>query len=364
MGKRELLIAAAFVVMGMVAWRLTAPPPPGGVRPFSLDTLAEIWRNRNTATGGRASVTTDGVLPVSDTLTEVRLANLVAVDVRGEARADIAWTLQVDTTGPSDAAAHRTAELTRFTHDEIGPVLALGTRSPEDVPRAGTLTLRVPSRLTVRVETARRTHIAAVAGVRLENLVGDTTLTSVAGSIDGAHGNGDLTIDDSRDVTLTLAGSRTTIRRSHGAVALTARNGETRIEQATGRVDADTINQRLTIIEPAREVRVGGVGGEITIERPRAAVDVDARRSHVQALLDRAVPITVFSAEGEVTLSLPDHVPISLDVEADTGRIDATAIGLTPIDRDGRSRIIRTVDEASRVAVRGDRSGIVIVRMK
>jgi hypothetical protein len=127
---------------------------------------------------------------------------------------------------------------------------------------------------------------------------------------------------------------------------------------------AEATNQHLTIEESLGDVRVGGVGGEITIERPRRAIDVDARRTRVTLLLDRPVPATVFSAEGSVTLTLEDVSHISLDVIADAGKIDAQRVGLTPIDRDGRSHLVQAIDGAARVAVRGDASSIVIVPRK
>lgn len=362
MGKRELLIIAAFAVLGVVAWRLTAPPAPPGGRSFSLDTLAEIWRDRNSPRlAGHAVVTTHGTIAVTAALVEVRLSSVFEVTVEGGERTDIAWSLDAEASGPTDEAARQTAERTRLQHDDLGTVVAMSVRGPEDAPRTSRLTLHVPSRLAVRVESARRTHISSVAGVRLENLVGDVDLTHIAGVIDGAHRNGQLSIDDSRDVTLALIGSTAVVRRPLGTVSITARNGSTRIEQPAGPVVAETTSQHLTIVESGGDVRVGGLGGEITIERPRSAIDIDARRTRVALRLDHAVASTVFSAEGGVTLTLDDVSLVSLDVISDRGKIDAQRVGLAPVDRDGRSHLLQPIDGAARVAIRGEGSSIVIV---
>jgi hypothetical protein len=365
MGKRELLIVAAFVVFGVVAWQLAAPPAPEGGRRFSVDTVAEIWRNRNRpGLAGHATVTTRGTIPLAPDVTELRLSNLFAVVVEGTDRGDVAWTLESLADGPTDDAARQTAERIVLQHDALGAVLALSVRGPEDTRRTSTLTLQVPARVVVRVESARHTTITSVAGVRLENLVGDTTLRQITGAIDGGHRNGDLTIDDVHDVALTLVGSTAVLKQPRGTVEVNARNGSTRIEAPAGRVTAEVNAQHLTIVDSAAAVRVGGIGGEITIERPRAAIDVDARRTHVAVALDRAVTTTIFAAEGDVVVSVGDVSTMSLDIAADAGRIDASGVGLAAVERDGRSALTQVVDNAPRVAIRGERGGIVIAPMK
>jgi hypothetical protein len=365
MGKRELLIVAAFIALGAVAWQLTAPPAPAGSRRFSVDTVAEIWRNRNTPRqAGHGVVVTSGTLPLSAEIAELRLSNLFAVVVEGTDRADVAWSLEAEATGPTDDVARATAQRLALQHDDMGSVLALSVRAPEDTPRTSTLTLQVPARLLVRVESARRTAITAVAGVRLENLVGDTTLRRVTGAIEGGHRNGELTIEDVEAVTLTLVGSTAVVTRPRGPVDVNARNGSTRIDAPAGRVTAEVNSQQLTIVDPAAAVRVGGIGGEIAIERPRAAIDIDARRTRVTVALDRAVPLTVFAAQGDVTVTVDDVSRVALDVIADSGRIDATGVGLAAVERDGRSMLTQAVDNAPRIAIRGERNSIVIAPVK
>jgi hypothetical protein len=365
MGKRELLIVAAFVALGVVAWRWTAPPAPADSRPFSVDTLAEIWQNRNRPRpAGRAVVTTRGSLPLSPNVTELRLSNLSAVVVTGAERADVAWALDAEATGPTDEAARALAETLTLRHDDMGSVLAVSVRAPGEMPPASTLTLEVPARMLVRVESARRTLVTSVAGVRLENLVGNTTLRQIAGAIEGGHRNGELTIEDAQDVTLTLVGSTAIITRPRGPVDVNARNGSTRLEAPAARVTAEVHSQQFVVVEPADAVRVGGIGGEITIERPRGAIDVDARRTRVTATLDRAVPLTVFAAEGDVTVMVDDVSRMALDVVADSGRIDARGVGLVAVERDGQSVLAQAVDNAPRMAVRGERNHVVIAPVK
>ena len=126
MGKRELLIVAAFAVLAVIGYRLTSPPSESTSAGFSLDTLAENWRNRNTPGGrGHATVTSAGRIIVPGAVTELRLADLSSVHVVGESRTDIEWTLIVEATGPDDDAARRLGEGTSVRHEDLGRVLSL-----------------------------------------------------------------------------------------------------------------------------------------------------------------------------------------------------------------------------------------------
>lgn len=363
MGKRELLIAATFIVLGVVAYRITAPSGEAD-RGFSLDTLSEIWRNRNT-TGqrGHASTTTSGQIPIGPEVREVRLAGLTSVEVQGEPRQDIGWTLTVEATGGDAVAAQGRADGTTLRHDALGTVTALSVRSSSDAPRTTALVLRVPSHLLLRVESARQTTIADVAAVRLENLVGDVTVRRPGIGLTGSHRNGALLLEDAGEVSLTLIGSEAVTRRTRGATSINARNGSTLVDASIGPITVESGSQHLTIVEPHADVRATGIGGEITIERPRSHVDIDARRARIALSLDRATPATIFSTEASVTLTLPSE-PVHLDVVSESGSIDASAVPIAAIEEHGDSRLVAGTNESVRIAIRSQRSSVVIAPAK
>jgi hypothetical protein len=359
MGKRELLIIAVFAVVGVALYGLVAPPAPANGPGFSLSRLTEAWRNRNVPPA-RATVTTAGVLPATAALGELRLAGLVTVNVLGENRDDVVWTLTVETNGQDEAAVRRAAESTTLRHDDLGDVLALSVRSVGDIRQSSTLDLKVPARLVVRVESARNTRIMGVAEVRLENLVGDTDVRRVAGLVSGAHRNGKLIVDDVGEVNLTLVSSEATILDVRGGTSLSVRNGETRVERGRGAMTVEMNSQALTVVEPFGDVRVSGVGGHVTLERPRAAVNVDARRTRVDLAIDRAFPATVFTTESEVSLTLAPGAPVALDIVSESGTIDAGAMSV-PVDTVAQDqRLVHAFGNAARVAIRTQRSAVVI----
>ena len=282
------------------------------------------------------------------------------VNVVGEVREDVAWTLVVETNGADEAAVQRTAETTSLRHDDLGDVLALSIRSTGEMRQSSTLDLKVPARLVVRVESARNTRIAGVADVRLENLVGDTDVRQVAGSVSGAHRNGKLHVEDVGSVNLTLVSSEASLIAVRGETSLSVRNGTTRVERGRGAMNVEMNSQTLTVVEPAGDVRASGVGGHIMVEHPRAAVNVDSRRTRVDLTIDRAFPVTVFTTEADVHLTLAPDVPIVLDVVAESGSIDAAALSL-PVERlEAEHRLVHTFGTDARVAIRSQRSAVVI----
>ena len=74
MGKRELLIAVGFLVVGLVAYQLAAPPPKEGEHGFSLTRMFSEMRREIRGNPSRASVKLTGTLPVAEAITELRLA--------------------------------------------------------------------------------------------------------------------------------------------------------------------------------------------------------------------------------------------------------------------------------------------------
>jgi hypothetical protein len=248
--------------------------------------------------------------------------------------------------------------------DDVGDVLSLSIHAPPDSHQTSTLTLHVPSRLAVRIESARRSTVTGVGAIRLENLVGDVTLRDIAKSVGGSHRNGELTVQNVGNLALTLTGSRATITRVQGAATLNARNGQCRLVDSLGAVTIEANAQTLVIEAPASTVRVSSIGGETTIERPQHDVHLDGRRTKTTVLLDRAVPVTLFTTEATATLTLAGALPIALDVAAMSGEIDAAAFELTSEELDGNARLVHAFGTTARVAIRNQRGKIVIAARK
>ena len=367
MGKRELLIIAAFVVVGVVVYQLSAAPPAEGGRRFSLATLMDRFREESVGRRASATVKTDGTIPLDASTSEARISSVARVTVRGESREDIGYTLNVEAWGPDEATAHQTALRTTLTTDVIGTVLALRANAPREGRQVVSLEVRVPARLKVRVEATQggaRLHASGLSDLQLD-ASGEVRLTGITGSVSGTHRNGVLAIADSASIDLALQNSEATFERTRGT-RITTRNGHCRITDATGAVEITTQNDEVRLVAPRGPVRVTGSGGSLEIESPGDAVHVDTRRTSVDVTLARAVPLTILTTDEPLRLLLRDTPSFQLDaIATEGGTISAEPLGVTTETTNEERRVRHTVNSGSiPVALRNRRGTIVISEAK
>ena len=364
MAKRELLIVALFGAAGLAAYQLLAPPSTGSGPGLSISGWLERARS-----GGRgpavASISREGTFALPEGITTLRVSRVSAVVVRGESREDAAYQLTVEANGPDDAHARAAAERVTLTRDAVGLALSLTVEAPRDARLAGALTLQVPDRLAVIIEGARSTEVAGLAGVTLERVVGDARLSDLAGSVTGSHRNGELSVNGAATVALNLIETSAAFTGIRDRIRLTARNGESRIDASPAHVEIDGTGHTSRLVESAGPVRIFGTGGEIHLTHPRGAVHVDVERAAVTLAADAAVPITVFTSERRVRLTIGRDLAVSLDARTlDDGTIDAAALGVTPeITSDG-ARVFLPRPDVPVIAIRNQRGAIEIAETK
>jgi len=371
MGKRELLIVVAFVAVGALLYRLTAPPVRQD-RGFSLGRLIDEIRADIRSDATSATVTHASTIEVPATLEEVRLSGITGqIVVTGEERADIAFELEVQSTGPDEQTATEYARRTVLVEDDLGETLGLRVSYPPEARQNTAITVRVPQRLRVRVEggssRGNSGEFRDIGSLRLEGVIGEVTAERIAGEVSGSHRNGRLMVTDAGSVVLTLLGSRAEISGVREHISLNASRGETRISGSTGPVKIELSNTELTIEENEGGVEVGGSGGQVDIVDPRAEVTVDVRRSEVTVTLARPVPVTVITTDEPLRLLLDGPPSIVVDaVITGNGDLIAEEFGLTATEgQDERSLMHAFGKEATvRVALRNRRDDIVIRNRK
>lgn len=369
MGKRELLIIAAFVVIGGAAYQLTAPAPMGDEPRFSFSRLMNTFRREVRGNRATASTTTRGTIPVTAALDEARISGMTAVTVTGEHRRDIAYEMTVEATGPDDVAAREAAAGTTLVEDDLGPVLALRPRQPRQGRQMVRLTLIVPTNLKLRIEGGSAGTAVAVSDVRavqLDAVVGDTRLQRISGAVTGSHRNGALVIADAGTIAMSLVLSKATIADARGTVMLSARGGRCEMNAPAGTVELDLNNEDVVIARPAGFVSIGGSGGRVTISDPQQDVKIDVRRTEVDVSLSRAVALTALTTDARLRLQLGEPLPaITLDAISLYGAVDASAVALTPDAAEQETRLHHTFGSGSgSVSLRNERGEIVIGRMK
>src|SRR5690242_2847991 len=109
MGKRELLLIAAFVVVGAIVYQFTAPPPAEGERSFQPGQLIEHVRRAIAGNRASAELVTRSSYPVHADVSELRFDQLrsASLTVIGEARSDIDAELHVHSNAFDDQEAQQ-----------------------------------------------------------------------------------------------------------------------------------------------------------------------------------------------------------------------------------------------------------------
>ena len=369
MGKRELLIIAAFVVIGTVAYQLTAPDPRPGERGFSFSGLVNELRREVRGNPANARDRREGTFTIPESLAEVRLSGTIhKVTVVGESRGDVADDLTVDSSGPDEATALNYAKRATFKSDDLGDILSLRLGYPNEARQTTALLLRVPSRLTVRFEpgAARNVNVSDVHAVHIEGGSGDITIVNVPGTVTGTT-RGDLILQDVGATLMTLRNTKAKVIRPRGLTKITAVGGECTIEHALGPIEFEQTNgAEVRIVAPEAPVRMTGNTGDVTVTDPKKDVAVDVRRAEIDVVLSVPVTVSALGTDEMLFLTLADHLAVALDAAAtDGGTIDAKDFDLTPQIRDQESKLTHTFGKGTaRVLLRTQRGEIVIRKRK
>ncbi len=131
MGKRELLLIVAFVIVGSGRLPGHRAPAGPGERSFSLGRVIESIRREVRGNRASAEKTTTSTHPLDAGATELRI--VVArgeITVTGEDRGDIAAELQVHSNGYDEAEAEKLAGETVLKIDRAGGRMTAGLWIP------------------------------------------------------------------------------------------------------------------------------------------------------------------------------------------------------------------------------------------
>jgi hypothetical protein len=364
MGRRELLIALAFVVVGIVAYQFGAPPARAG-QGFSLARFFTTAREKLQADRAQASYTQRGTLPVGPDLAEVRVSRITqGVTITGEVRSDIAYELKIDSTGPDAATALSYAKRSTLTSDDLGSALALGADYPSEGSQVAELTLRVPMRLSARVDNAESVRITHIAGVRFDGMSGEAVLQGLSGAVTGQFRTGSFSLTGASSIDMTLQGANATLDGVTHDATLTVRSGGCTLSHILGAIEIDATNTEVFVTEPKGSVHVAASGGHVSVTHPERTIDVEGRRTGLEVTLAAAVPMTLITTDEPLSLRLQAAPPpITIDAAAsDGGSIRADDPRLTITSENRTKRLLHDFGgpSAPRVVLRNQRGEIVI----
>src|SRR5262245_40180901 len=153
MGKRELLLIAAFVVVGAIVYQLTAPEPAPGERSFAPGQILEHVQRAMRGNRASAEVVSKSTHAVEDGVSELRFDLRTAkLTLVGEDRPNSDAEMLVHSNGYDEAEAERLAKETVMKVDRAGARLGFSVFYPEGGIQRATITLKVPTRLAVKLQ--------------------------------------------------------------------------------------------------------------------------------------------------------------------------------------------------------------------
>jgi hypothetical protein len=341
MGKRELVLIAVFVVLGICVYQVTAPPPPPGSEGVSL---GGIFRNmKRGIQGARESATADSqqTVPVDAALREVRVNVTRTSDltVTGEDRADVSAEFHVTAHGFDQAEAKAAAEATRLKLEQVGDalVVSLDNASARSLPRNSNvgqivILLKVPRRLGLRMEPhSGRLIVSRIADAEIMGSRGDTSVMGLAGRLVLTHSGGPLELDDVPALKLNARNSRGTVKHVNGPMTLDAIGGELAISEIAGplEIEARNTDMRLEGVKALKgPLRINTTGGELRVDGLRTEARIDGRNTRIEVALAASALVTIYNL-GAIRVT-PPAGGYTLDAAATEGRITMDDEGPKP----------------------------------
>jgi hypothetical protein len=337
MGKRELLLIVAFVVVGVVVYQIAAPPTPAGSRQVTVGGAIEHLRRAVRGNRSSAEVTTTQSQAIDAAVSEIRLrlrsATLV---IEGEDRADVAVEMLAWSNGYDDAEAQSLAKQTVLKLDPAGTTLIATIEFPEPGTQRATVKMKVPARLRIRVDNSGPATVSNVAAVEMAGARGVTSISRVPGAVSGVHRGGRLTLQQLGTLKMTMHGSDVTIDTVKD-IMLTVRGGEMRASGISGSIEIES-NQTDVTLEKldalTSPLRVNASGGTLTIRGLRTEARIDGRNTAVEIVMERPAPVAVYN-EGDRGIGFtPPPGGFRLDALVRDGRLTPpemlTKLGLKP----------------------------------
>ena len=311
MGKRELLLIAAFLIVGAVVYQSTAPPAGPNERRISFSGILDHIRREMRGNRANAETTRVTTHELAAGMNEVRVAGIYGeLTITGEDRRDIEARFRVSSNGYDEAEARKYVELSQLKADRAGSALRLTSVFPTGGRQRAVLTLLVPSRLTVRVDQgAPRTTIANVGALEIPGIRGETTLKKIAGRVTVSHRGGRINIEDVASLKFTGRGSDATVTKVRGDASFSMQSGELSATAIGGPIDVEAQNAEITLKrleESQGPLRVSATSGSVTLEGLRGEARIDGRNTEIDVVMSKAGAVAVYNEGGEpIELTLP-----------------------------------------------------------
>jgi hypothetical protein len=348
MGKRELLLIGAFVVVGVAVYYATAPAATPGQQGLAISRILDHVRREIRGNRSSAEVRTATAYPIRPGLAEVRLETAGApLKITGEDRSDLSCELAVNSTGYDEAEARHWASETKLKVTDAGASLVIGIDYPEPATQRANLVLRIPKQLAIRIQPSRaRIEMSNVASAELVDARGQVTVRGVAGRLAVTHRGGPLTIEDVSTLKLNTRGSVVAVKDIKGEATLQLQAGELRGTGLEGPLEIESNGSKIILEDVSatrRPLRINAVGGSIELTGVRTEIRIDGRDTEIDVKIDKPAPVAIYNDADEwmrVTMPPGGYV---LDAMTTHGRLTVPPDFLEVKTTDNEQRVSGTV---------------------
>jgi hypothetical protein len=364
MGKRELVIAVAFVVAGVAAFHFAAPPSKTTGSGFSF---SKIIDNAKREMKGNESFTAPPrklTYAIGPDVTEIQVEGVNgAVKVTGEDRSDVSLVVVVSSTGANEAAALAVAAKTDIVEDRLGHSLTLRVKFPHEESQTASAVLLVPARLTARLDAPRDPVVANLKALTFINPARGSAEISHVDVVRGDQNGGSLAMSAVKDAKMLL----TRVRARIGDIDLGSfevHDGETEISASRGALEIEERRGDVLVRGHKGAINVSGSDGQVRIEGGATEVHLDLRRAEVDAELTAGVSGSIVTSDETLRVAISEPGNVRMDAVATGGNVDGGAWSLTPVKTGSDSRVDAQLGAKSantpRVSMRNTNADIVI----
>jgi hypothetical protein len=343
MGKRELVLVAVFVVLGILIYQVTAAPPAPGSEAFSVSRLFQNIKRGIHGARESATASSTQAFPLDAEIRQVRfsLPRNGDLTILGTDRADVSVEMKVTARGFDQAEAKSTADGVKVKIEREGDAVAITGAMPinsRSGPRTGfvsetDITVSIPRRLAVWTAAHQgKLTVTNVAAGEIMGARGEVRISGVAGQVTLTHSGGGLDVDGTGALKLTGRNSRGTVRHVHGTVSLDTVGGELTLSDIAGPLEIEARNSEInvdTIKALKAPLRVNATGGRLRIEGLGTEARIDGRNTEIDVTMNTAAAVTIYSTGEDVNVTPPPG-GYALDAVATEGRISIDDGSLKP----------------------------------
>ena len=342
MGKRELVLIVAFALVGILVYQFTAPPLQPGQEGFSISRMLRDVRRGISGQRVQGAAQTTRTEAIDNSITELRVnVRILDLTVTGEDRSDVLFDMRVQSSGADEADAKQLAQQTTLKVDRAGGGLLAAIDFPNPGVQRATLTVHMPRRLALRVESkSGRLEASGVASADIKGNRGQTKLSDIPGDVTLNHRAGELSVDTVGSLRLDSVGGSGTVAHVRGACSFSLTRTDLTARDIVGPLDLKNIGGDVKLRELASlkpPFSADTQSGSIDIEGLRTEGRIDARRTGLTISLDRPVALAVYSTGDDIRLT-PPSAGYTIDAIATEGTVEIEDGAVKPTGDDREQR--------------------------